>query len=257
LEIFAPCMECQKELNQPRFEELCFVPYYDERIAEVHCSRGHRSALLIQSPKFEVLLESGVNALAAGFTLEAAATFSAALERFYEYGVQVLCTQRQLPHVVYEQMFKSMSRQSERQLGAFLALYAVEFETAYTPSPKITEFRNAFIHKGQIPDPDEARDFCEKVLGEIKKSYAKLAGTCETAMRDVLMQDMQARSDSIPKDMPRATSTGSFFFTMARTKPTFKEAFEEYIRVKNMLTATIPLVRAIFRVVAAQPSADN
>jgi hypothetical protein len=92
LEIFAVCMECQKELGHPRLEELCFVPYYDDRIAEVHCSRGHKSALMIQSPKFEVLLESGVDALAAGFTLEAAGTFSAALERFYEYGVQVLCT---------------------------------------------------------------------------------------------------------------------------------------------------------------------
>ena len=40
MEIFATCMECQKELNQPPLEELCFVPYYDDRIAEVHCSRG-------------------------------------------------------------------------------------------------------------------------------------------------------------------------------------------------------------------------
>jgi hypothetical protein len=76
-------------------------------------------------------------------------------------------------------------------------------------------------------------------------------------MREVLMQDLQTRSNSIPKDMPRSTSTGSFFFRMALTKPTFKEAFEEYIKQKKMLAGAMPLARALFRGMVAQPSADT
>jgi hypothetical protein len=123
-------MECQKELGHPSFEPF-FVPYYDDRVASIECSRGHKSSLLIQSQTFEVLLESGANALAAGFTLEAAASFSAALERFYEFFLKVFCIHRNMSHDVYDQMFKQIAKQSERQLGAFLTLYALEFGEIY------------------------------------------------------------------------------------------------------------------------------
>jgi hypothetical protein len=71
MEVFAFCMECQKELGHPTFEPF-IVPYYDDRLGPAECSRGHKSVLLLQSQKFEVLLESGANALTAGFTFEAA-----------------------------------------------------------------------------------------------------------------------------------------------------------------------------------------
>lgn len=86
-------MLCQIELGHPSFEPL-FVPYYEDRIAPIKCSRGHESLLIIQNQKFEVLLESGANALSAGFTLEAAATFSTALERFFEFASKVMLIHR-------------------------------------------------------------------------------------------------------------------------------------------------------------------
>jgi len=147
MQIFTVCMECLRELGHPSFEPYV-GQYFDDRIAYVECSRGHKSAVLVQSQKFEVSLESGANALIAGFTLEAASSFSAALERFYEFCIEVIAIRRKMPREVYDQMFKTMARQSERQMGAFLALYAVELGAAYVPDPKITEFRNAVIHKG-------------------------------------------------------------------------------------------------------------
>src|SRR5271165_787884 len=41
----------------------------------------------MQSQKFEMLLDSGAAALLEGFTLEACASFAAALERFYEFSL--------------------------------------------------------------------------------------------------------------------------------------------------------------------------
>ena len=36
MQIFAMCMECQKELGHPSFEPF-FVPYFEDRIAHITC----------------------------------------------------------------------------------------------------------------------------------------------------------------------------------------------------------------------------
>lgn len=45
--------------------------YFDDRIVRTKCSQGHDMAIIVRTPKFEVLLESGADALNSGFTLEA------------------------------------------------------------------------------------------------------------------------------------------------------------------------------------------
>lgn len=70
MRMLAPCMQCQIELGHPSFEPI-MVDYYDDGLALVECSAGHKTALLVQSTKFEMLLESGATALLEGFTLEA------------------------------------------------------------------------------------------------------------------------------------------------------------------------------------------
>jgi len=246
VQMFTMCMECMKELGHPSFEPF-FLPYYDDRVGYLECSRGHKSAILLQSHKFEVLLESGANALAAGFTLEAASTFSAALERFYEFCLQVLCAHRKMSEAVYEQMFKPMARQSERQLGAFMALHAVELGIAYSPDEKIVEFRNRVIHKGQIPTPAEAYDFCGKVYAEIFNLHKTFSQTFATAIQDVVTHDLKVRYTQLPKGTPTATASGTMFFSIARSenKPTFKEALDEYIKAREMLTGAAPYLKAL------------
>jgi hypothetical protein len=231
MQILGVCMECVK---QRRFE-LTFVPYYDDRVAYIDCSQGHKSALLIQSHKFEVLMESGANALLAGFTLEAASSFSTALERFYEFFIEVVLTHRKMRHEVYEEMFKPMARQSERQMGAFLALHAVELGKAYCPDKKITEFRNAVIHKGQIPTPEEVQEFCERVYGEIFGLCQTLRQSFSAAINEVVKRDVDERWQEKSKELPTGTSGGTMFFNLVNSenRSTFKEALEEYIKMRD------------------------
>jgi len=240
------CMECFKKLGRPSFEPF-WVPYYNDRIGYMECSQGHKSALLLQSQKFEVLLESGANALAAGFTLEAASTFSAALERFYEFCLQVISDHGKMGTDTYKEMFDSMARQSERQLGAFMALHAAELGTAYRPNEKITEFRNKVIHKGQIPTPEEAHEFCGKVYAEIFRVHETLAQNFKSAVQNVVSLDLKMRSEQIPKGMPASTTTGTTFFNLAyaQNKATFKEAFDEYIKARERLIGAGPSLRAL------------
>jgi hypothetical protein len=72
------------------------VDYFDDGVGQFECTAGHKSALLIQSLKFELLMESGATALLQGFTLEACASFSTALERFYEFALKVMCEKNSL-----------------------------------------------------------------------------------------------------------------------------------------------------------------
>lgn len=248
MQIFTMCMECQKELGHPSFEPFV-VPYFDDRIAYVKCSRGHKSAVLVQSQKFEVLLESGANALIAGFTLEAVSSFSAALERFYEFCVEVIAIHRKMPREVYEQMFKTMARQSERQMGAFLALHAVELGVAYIPDPKITEFRNAIIHKGQIPSPDQSHEFCSKVYDEILRLFKMLSKNFSTAIQEQVSHDVKVRWERVSKEMPTATASGTMFFnlTHAEHKETFKEALDQYVKTEHFQKDAVAPLRVFYQ----------
>jgi hypothetical protein len=239
MKLFATCMPCQRELGHPSFEPF-FVPYYEDRIAQIQCSRGHNSVVVIQSQKFEVLLESGANALLAGFTLEAATTFSAALERFNEFSTKAMLLHQGLSIAAYEQMFKEMARQSERQYGSFVALHALVLDAPYVPNKQIAPFRNSVIHKGEIPTPDAARQFCEDVYSEIYRTASLLRQHCEAAVRTAILDDLRARQAKVPAGMSVATAAnmGLYSLSWADNKADFSEALQRYAKGAEMLLAS-------------------
>ncbi len=149
--------------------------------------------------------------------------------------------------VVYEQMFKEMANQSERQLGAFLALHAIEFGSAYVTNKKIIEFRNSVVHKGRIPTPDEATGFCERVYSEILLLTQKLEPGHRPAINQVIAEDLRKRAEGVPKGTPIATTTGTMFFSLAHQdkKPTFAEAYEAYLKAKNAVASAVPVLGVI------------
>lgn len=168
MKILVMCMQCFAEQGQPS-TELFLADYFDEGIAHIRCAAGHETAVLVQNPKFEVLMQSGATALLQGFTYEACASFSAALERFYEFALRVFCKAQSVTNDLYSTMFKGMKNQSERQLGAFMLVYALEFSKPYNVNDikvgnkNLSEFRNNIVHKGYIPKLEEAHDYCSRV----------------------------------------------------------------------------------------------
>ena len=89
MKIFAPCMQCQVELGCPSFEPIIGII----TMMASHTSPvppATKPLILYKSSKFEVLLEAGAAALLEGFTFEACASFSAALEQFYEIALRVV-----------------------------------------------------------------------------------------------------------------------------------------------------------------------
>lgn len=251
MKTFAMCMQCQIDLGRPSFEAF-IADYFNDGIAYIECSAGHKTALMVQSQKFEMLLDSGATALLEGFTLEACASFSAALERFYEFSLRVVFVGRGISDDLFEGMFSEMARQSERQIGAFMALHALEFGSAYEPKPRIAEFRNSVIHKGEIPTVEKASGFCSDVYETIYDLFDAVRTKYGDSIQSVVITELGKRRRKLPNNMRVSTSAGSNLFSLAKAAnaPSFSDALASFREQRERLKAA-PEMMALHK--ALQP----
>ncbi|WP_157516593.1 hypothetical protein [Methylosinus sp. LW3] len=232
----ATCMQCFAVTGQPSFEVFA-VDYFDNGTAVIECSAGHRTAIVLQSQKFEMLLESGAMALLEGFTLEACASFAAALERFYEFALRVAFHNRKMPDGLYDKMFAEMARQSERQAGAFMLMYALDFESVYKLKPSIATFRNAVIHKGTIPTVKEAHAFCSDVYEIIYNLSNTFGAKYPDAIQSVVREDLIKRHGHIPNGMLTSTCSSGAFFKLVNSEnaPSLDAALDSLSKYRDMI----------------------
>ncbi|MBV7571740.1 hypothetical protein KW846_03405 [Pseudomonas sp. PDM32] len=235
------CMECHKELSHPGFEFIT-TDYYEEAVGYITCSRGHKSAIVLQSLKFEILLESAAKALLHGYTLEAASSLSSAYERAIEFAILVLSRKLGIDSSLFTLTYKQMAKQSERQIGAFLAMYSAVFKSEFNLSTKIPPKRNEIIHQGKILNPTEVIQFGELVYAEIKLITDKLRTLDNDLMRDIIFETVNSRHLNLPSDLPRATTTGTTFFDLSRTDnpDTFFEALERLEEAERVFAEAQP-----------------
>ena len=152
--------------------EYITVDVVDDNIYKFVCGLGHISIVYVQNLKFEMLFESGINAYFEGFYAESILTMTASLERFHEFFIELICLKNGIKLDAYKKTFQLVSKQSERQLGAFYILYLNTFnkEPIMFPQKKV-EFRNEVIHKGKIPISKDVEDYAESVFYYIKDRF--------------------------------------------------------------------------------------
>lgn len=220
-------------------------------VANIECSRGHKSVLLLQSQKFEILLESAANALLEGYTIEAASSLSAAYERFFEYAIKVLCKKNSITKEALDKTFKQVSKQSERQIGGFLFLYLITFGTSYILSEEIPKRRNKVIHQGYIPSPEEVIKFAELIYKEIYLITQLMKSNLQNEMQQVMMDDLQAKDEKLSATTPRASCSGAMFFSlsMAGQKQDFQEDLASYKESKEKLFGSVPYMKLLSKAV--------
>lgn len=250
MKLLTTCMECLKELGHPSFEPI-IAEYFDGATAIIECSRGHKSAFILQGQKFEILFESGASALLEGYTIEAASSFSAALEQFYEFCIRVFRVKDGLDEIEFATTFKEMAHQSERQLGAFLYLYLQNFGKAYQVKPKLVTFRNRVVHKGYIPTTEEAENYGAQVYDEICDVYRLLKSTHADHIIKAVSAEMRDRGKNLPPNMPMSTFWKASFFSFAEDSPeiAFKEALTLYKDRQEKLSTAIPEMSALNKIV--------
>lgn len=255
MKMFSTCMECLRELGHPSFEPM-YVDYYDDRVGSVMCARGHKSLLMLQSQKFEVLMESGANALLEGFTLEACSSFASALERAIEFALRVLCTARGMSSEAWTATYSEIARQSERQLGAFIVEHTLAFGSPYKPLKKFVEIRNRVIHKGEILNLKEASRFCALAYEEIVKIMSSLKHKFESAVQECVRHDVAERSKSLEPG-PRAHTSGCSFYSLtfeSDPRP-FSDALTQHRKALELVRGAEEPMRALFAALGGAPAA--
>ena len=170
------------------FAPQILVPLQNNNLYDFTCQSGHHTLIVLQNSKHELLFESGILALKDGYYREAATSFAAALERFYEFMITALMLPEiKANSVGYTQLWKSVVNSSERQFGALSFLYfkafgktLLLFDNAFLKKYQLSlggrepgNFRNAIVHQGTIPSYKEAVHYGEavnKYMGDVLKA---------------------------------------------------------------------------------------
>ncbi len=86
----AGALEELRNVSNSLFNDFCNINIRDDGIYEATCPEGHKTYTLLQQLLFEVLFDIGAYAITDGYYREAVSSFTASLERFYEFYVKVI-----------------------------------------------------------------------------------------------------------------------------------------------------------------------
>ena len=87
------------------------------------CPQGHKGMFVIQNPKFEVLFDLGILSYLEGYTRESVSSLIASYERFLEFSAKIFSKRLGVSYDLYKTLSEKSMRLSERQIGAYYALF--------------------------------------------------------------------------------------------------------------------------------------
>lgn len=215
------CTYCE-ELGLDGSKSISNVELNDNGRYKLICQNGHSSIVILNHQKFQILFEIGINAIIDGYYREAVSSFTSSLERFYEFFSKVMCITRGINWAIIQDTWKSVSNQSERQLGAFIFLHLLE--NGYKPvllNQKNTEFRNAVIHKGKIPSKEEAILYGQAVLNVIRPLLISLRVNYEHSTDELVGRNLRESRGTEDQGMRVVSITKSLILSLDITDPDF------------------------------------
>jgi len=174
----------------------------DDGIVIVECNQGHKTCIVYDARRYELLFQSACLALVDHYDREAVSGFAVALERAYEFYVRVVSRTYNLEHDIFETMWKLVARQSERQFGCFAILYTLDCKKAPTIDNKQVEFRNNVVHRGAIPQFDEVYQFGEYVFNAKRELEMALKTKHAPALEAEIQHELATRRSAVPAAMP-------------------------------------------------------
>lgn len=202
------CPKCTtKEKMTPQWYQDSLRDVADNGYYKTKCTCGFEFLTIIQQQKFELLFQIGAYALKSGDPRGAVSSFASSLERCYEFIIRTILCHNDIHEFLVAEIWKQVSSQSERQLGAFIFLYTqqVGMKPEMLHHKKVA-FRNQVIHKGKIATRKEALDFGQAVLDIERSLLVQVKAHCDRAMRQVVLSQM---NDCAQKegDLPAITTT--------------------------------------------------
>ena len=238
MKLLISCMQCVAEHLTPEDElgDFAIVEIRDDGLYEFTCKNGHQTLTVLQQLKFEILFDIGAYAILDGYYREAVSSFTSCLEIFYGFYIKVIFFDRGVSEETFDSAWKLVSRQSERQLGAFIFLYTLQNGQAPPLlSGSDQEYRNQVIHKGKIPTKDEALHYGNAVLAVIRPILKDLRKNHSDSVQKVIFKHLRTGGEKAQEKNLR-TSTMSiptiinlFHHTPSEHEPLLEDALTNLI----------------------------
>jgi len=245
-------MQCFQELGHSS-EEMMPVELRDDGLYAVTCQNGHSTVTAIQQQKFEVLFDLAAMALLDGYPREASTSMAAALERFYEFYVRVICIKHKVDKDVFMSTWKGIENRSERQFGAYLFVALLDkpksipatIENAMPTLPSTSKgqslswsgFRNAVVHKGYIPSTVESFAYGELVFRHINQLINELKKTHSQHLQEATVAHLlRAHNGSAGKQV--STMSIPTLLSLVHERPpdaSFQDAIKELEKYRKWL----------------------
>ena len=223
-------------------DKLGFVlelPQKNDCVYEVECPHGHQFRANILHHEFQKLFEIAVDAIVDGNYREAIGSFAASYERFIELFVRVVLKSAGTGGNEVGKGWKLVARQSERQLGAFVFVYLLQFKTAPVLLHKdFVTLRNDVVHQGYFPDKKECSDYGSAVLDFIRANIKLLYESDEH--RNELSRSINDKADRSPGGALFTHFPWSMVETNAppgANDPTFEQLVLHAAAVKRILSS--------------------
>jgi polyhydroxyalkanoate synthesis regulator phasin len=199
------------------------------------CDAGHTTVTILQQRHFEILFEIGVHAILDGYYRESVSSFASILERFYEWAIEVIVASV-VPKELFDECWKVVSRQSERQFGAFIFLWSLQFGVMpKLLSRPMIELRNAVVHNGKIPTRDEALKFGQAVLEIIRPHKNELVkrhpAAVEKQTMQTIVQKAQIGAKSGEKPAQQSTMSIPTLISLVISPSEPERTLEEYLKI--------------------------
>lgn len=188
------------------------VEFTDSSIHDVTCEHCQtRYCVFVRKQKFEMLFDLGTRALLDGYAREAVASFSASLERFFEFYVRAYALERASERsgefgsalTTLEVTWRHVVSQSERQIGMFALAYLLREgrEPEFLAGKAMgTDFRNKVIHRGYLPTRAEVEDYAARIFALIDRLLTELGETAnhaELAQEKLFADYLQGLPDNV------------------------------------------------------------
>jgi len=207
MNILSPCAVCiTEDHKQGKSNQKPSIVFFPGRLTDdgyilVECNKDHKSAIIYDERKHDILFQSACYTFLNGYEREAVSSFAASLERLYEFFIRVIARKEAIESNTFDKTWKLLSKHSERQFGSFVMFYAMATKESYSIKNKLIEFRNKVIHQGYIPKTQETWDFGESVFNIKKEIMQLLNAKFANFVKEEIERELEFRKKKAPQDL--------------------------------------------------------
>ena len=199
------------------------------------CPNGHDLLIGTQTLSHEMLFEIALNAIIDGYNREAVSSFTASMERYFEFAIRVFASKSGVNANLFTEAWRIVSNQSERQLGAYVFLYLTEF--GMPPKllgEKMTKLRNGVVHKVSLPERNDAIEFGNAVHEVIQEGVRQLRSTLVDQVNKAIGENVSRIAEKMGTTYPRSFQVTSTALNIIDDMSTGYKPFSQILRERGI-----------------------